>query len=118
MTDHFINRSETRTKYTTIPNGYSNAGNLSWEAIGVLTYLLTKHPKWVVLKQDIINQTGAGERKVRRILKELTAAGYIHRKARHDGKKFTGWNTFVYDKPITERAFSRIQIKPLPYTKP
>lgn len=69
--------------------------SLSWEAIGVLLYLLTKPPYWVVRIQDIVNHSPDGWTKVQRCIRELTAAGYMLRV--RDGKEL---KTVVANRPV------------------
>lgn len=78
--------------------------NLSFEALGLLTYLLSKPAHW---RADVkeLQRAGAGRDKVNRILKELVQAGYAtapKRYKRPDGKwDYTPYE--FYEVPITEK---------------
>lgn len=78
--------------------------NLSFEALGLLTYLLSKPAHW---RADVkeLQRAGAGRDKVNRILKELVKAGYAtapKRYKRPDGK--WGYTPYeFYEVPITEK---------------
>jgi len=99
MTEHFINRSQTQAEYTIIPNHLSNDENLTWEARGVLLYLLSKPPDWKVNRNDLINRSPAGLRVVKRVLIELQDKKYMFRTRHKDSKGRFFWLTYVYDFP-------------------
>lgn len=70
---------------------------LSWEAKGVMAYLLSKPDNWVVRTRDLIRQGPAGEYKVTRILSELKKAGYIRRERYRKEDGTFEWETVVYE---------------------
>jgi len=74
-----IIRIRKNTNYTHISNVPANDANLSWEARGVLYYLLTKPDEWECRNQDLINKGSAGSDKIERILDELQENGYLTR---------------------------------------
>jgi hypothetical protein len=76
---------------------------LSWEARGVLAYLLTKPDGWVVRNTDLIRRGPAGVKKIKRIIRELRESGYIHRerRQRQDGRFY--WISEVYETPQLHR---------------
>lgn len=55
-----------------------NDGSLSFEALGLLTYVLNKPDDWVIRPTDL-KKRKLGSYRRRRVLKELAAAGYIER---------------------------------------
>lgn len=78
-----------------------NEVGLSWEARGVMGYLLSKPDGWQCRDNDLINKGSAGEYKIKRILKELKQFGYITRTRRRN--KETGrfeWDTTVHNTPV------------------
>lgn len=76
---------------------------LSWEARGVLWYLLSQADDWVVLPKNL--QQGCGRDKVYRILEELEDAGYLKKTLRQgDAGKFSGVEYLVYEEPFTENT--------------
>lgn len=95
-----IIRIQKSENYTHISNIPANDKELSWEARGVLYYLLTKPNGWECRNQDLINKGPAGEEKVERILDELQSVGYLTRKRvqGEDGK--FDWETTIYEEPI------------------
>lgn len=65
-------------------------GALSFAALGVLTYLLSKPSDWQVQPSDIQERGGIGKDAVKTILSELEAAGYIT--VERNQKYTTGFN--------------------------
>jgi len=85
--------------YFAASNEPFNDERLSWEARGLMGYLLSKPNDWKVQQKDIINKGAAGERKVRRMLAELRKAGYMNRiRVTLEHNKFD-WITEVYESP-------------------
>ena len=92
--------------YFAASNKPFNDKQLSWEARGVMGYLLSKPDEWRVRFYDLVQQGPAGEHKIRRILKELEELGYMERERikTSDGK--FDWITTVYE----TSAISRLPI--------
>ncbi len=75
--------------------------SLSWEARGVLAYLLSKPDDWKVQVPDL--QQLCGREKVKSILRELVDKGYLTRKQvqNEDGSgQFSGSVYLVYETPV------------------
>jgi len=74
-----------------------NDTRLSWEARGVMGYLLSKPDGWIVRNGDLYKQSPAGVKKTKRILKELQDFGYLVRERiqNEDG-------TFDYESTVYE----------------
>ena len=86
-------------RYFTASNEPFNDKSLSWEARGLMGYLLSKPDGWEVNMLDLENNGPAGEHKLRRMLAELRAAGYMNRvRVTLDHGKFD-WITEVYESP-------------------
>jgi len=75
--------SPIRKNFTILPNATLNDRRLSWEARGMLAYLLSKPDHWKVVPKALVNETSAGKSVVYRILKELEEAGYITSEQKH-----------------------------------
>lgn len=79
---------------------------LSWEARGLLIFLLGKPDNWNVSVKHLINQTQQSMRKpsgrdsVRAILGELEQAGYLQIETARDGGKFDGVDYVVHEVPF------------------
>lgn len=77
---------------------------ISYEALGVLTYLLSQSDQWEVRVGELA-QRGKGEKKqgltrIYRILKELRAAGYVVLEAEYVKGKIVNWTYQVHERPI------------------
>jgi len=80
-----------------------NDENLSWEARGVMGYLLSKPDDWQVRFTDLVNKGSAGAYKIRKILKELEENGYLNReKYRTEGGTYD-WVSIIYETPAMSR---------------
>jgi len=91
-----IIRAARKSQFYTLPTATIDDDRLSWEARGLLIYLLSKPDHWMVQVKDLINRTrnaigkSSGRDKVYTILNELRAAGYIIRSFQRCGGNFTG----------------------------
>src|SRR5690606_15840152 len=76
--------------------------NLTFEARGMLAYLLSKPDDWQVQIKDL--QQHIGRDKVKAILKELEAAGYLTvERDRHNERGRFARNIYrVHETPLTE----------------
>jgi DnaD/phage-associated family protein len=86
-------------RYFSASNEPFNDKRLSWEARGLMGYLLSKPDNWEVRKADLEEQGPAGDHKLRRMLAELRKYGYMNRiRVTKGGGKFD-WITEVYESP-------------------
>ena len=76
-----------------------NDENLSWEARGVMGYLLSKPDDWQVRFVDLVKRGPAGGHKIRRILKELEDNGYLYRERFQTEAGTFDWVSTVYETP-------------------
>ncbi len=95
-----IVRVRKRSRYAIISNVPLNDERLSWEARGLLAWLLSKPDDWKVNLEAIIRCGLAGRDKVTRMFSELSNVGYLVRiKVRRDDGRF-GWDSVVYEEPV------------------
>ena len=73
-----IIRVEKDNNYFAASNEPFNDTSLTWEARGMMGYLLSKPNGWQVRFNDLINKGPAGKYKVRSILKELEQHEFAH----------------------------------------
>ena len=85
--------------YVMVNKQTANDKALSWQARGMLFYLLSKTDNWTVRVTDLAAQSPLGINGVRTILKELEAAGYLLRKQVQDADGQFFWETHVYETP-------------------
>lgn len=98
-------------KYFTASNEPFIDKRLSWEARGLMGYLLTKPNNWQVRISDLESQGEAGNHKIKRMLAELRTYGYMNRiRITLEGGKFD-WITEVYESPSQNPNPSKDVIK-------
>ena len=76
-----------------------NDARLSWEARGVIGYLLSKPDGWVCRNYDLEKQGTAGGCKLKRILAELRQYGYLRRYRQRNANGTFEWVTEVFESP-------------------
>ena len=92
-----ITRSRT-DNYAVVPNSVTEDNRLSFEARGVLCYLLAKPNNWQVQIADLQKQGSFGRDKAYRILKELREVGYLALEVkRNDKAQIISQDYIVYD---------------------
>lgn len=96
-----IVRAQHDNKYFAVSRETAQDKTLSWEARGVLLYLLSRPDDWELQPQDLAQ--GCGINKVYKLLKELDAAGYVKKTVdRDDKKRFIRFIYTVYERPFHE----------------
>lgn len=99
-----IVRSQHDSKYFAVSRDTAQDKRLSWEARGILLYLLSKPDDWELQPLDLAQ--GCGINKVYKLLKELDRAGYIQKSVERDDKKrFIRFIYTVYERPFNEKPF-------------
>ena len=88
--------------FTIISNKVYEKHVLSWQAMGMLGYLLSKPDDWRVVVRELVDVTKDTKKKtgyegVYNILKELEEKGYLIRKENQDGTV----DSFIFDEPRT-----------------
>jgi len=91
---------------------------LSYEAVGLAAYLLSRPDDWQIIVGDLLRDGSAGRDKVYRVLNELIASGHLTRlKQPHsDGGKFAGSEYIFHELPCTEEPCTEKPYTALPYT--
>lgn len=91
---------------------------LSYEALGVLTYLLSKPGDWEIRVSDLLRD-GCGRDRVYRILNELVAARYLKPRKRYqgDGGKWQWTPYLLYEEPYPEIPDTEKPDTEQPYTE-
>jgi hypothetical protein len=91
--------------YFAVSRALTQDKRLSFEARGVLAYLLSKPSDWIVRIQDLQKEGSCGRDRIYRILKELRDAGYLHRDQEHQPNGAFVWGPYrVYEQPFTDKA--------------
>jgi len=94
-----IIRVDKTREYFAVSNKPFNDKRLSWEARGMMGYLLSKPDTWTVRNSDLYAQAPAGQNKVKRILAELKLYGYLVRRKTKDEAGKWCWDTIIYETP-------------------
>lgn len=90
---------------------------ISWEARGVLCYLLSQSDDWIVQVKDL-QQSKCGRDKVYRILDELKTAGYLERERKQVEKGHFEWGDYlVSEHPFPENPYTAEPYTDKPYTE-
>ena len=93
-----IYKSNAADKYTVIPNDSVRDKSLSFEATGLLCFLLSLPSDWAIHKSWLKAQKiGCGRDKLTRLISELEKAGHMRKEVSQleDGK-LNGFDWFVY----------------------
>jgi hypothetical protein len=84
-----------------------DGSGLSFEARGVLAYILMKPDDWTLHVKDIMREGSIGRDKAYSILKELIEAGYAQRiDERDEHGKFDSTTIVVHERPHTEKPYT------------
>ena len=100
-----IIRSNREHSYTIVSNKVYDKNQLSWQAMGLLGYLLTKPDNWQVMVAELVNVTKdtkkpTGPNGVYNIINELKEKGFISVRKNSDGST----DYTVYDEPIQQSS--------------
>lgn len=107
-----IFRVKKEGKYFTASNEPFNDTRLSWEARGVMGYLLSKPDVWVLNNTDLKKKGPAGDKKIEGILRELKKYSYLRRyRYKTEGGRFE-WVTEIYESPSLNPDFDKSAIPP------
>lgn len=87
--------------------------SLSFEARGVIAYLLSQDEKWEINKSDLMKRGGIGTTKMKRIVDELTEARYLTRTQENVKGKFEKVIYTLYEEPQAGNATPVIPPGPL-----
>jgi hypothetical protein len=77
-----------------------NNKDLSWEAKGLLTYMLGMPEDWQFYQNELRRHGSAGRDKFRRMLRELEIFGYLTRFKWQDDKGQWRWSWEVFESPL------------------
>ena len=100
-----IIRAARKSQFYVLPTTTIEDNRLSWEARGMLVYLLSKPDHWEVRVEDLLARTRnclgkrSGRDKVYGILRELQMAGYVVRQYDRQGGTFKGMTYEVSETP-------------------
>jgi hypothetical protein len=87
-------------KYTAVNNDFVQDKSLSWEARGLLLYILSKPDDWDIYLEELVKNSPNTKSATERAFKELVKAGYIYQTCRSLGYRKWKWFKFASDKKI------------------
>lgn len=89
-----------RQRYTAIANECLEDSRLSWDARGVLAYLISRPEGWKIRRSHLKKIGNCGEHKISRIFRELEETGYLTRRWPQDAAgHFTGEVIDIHEYP-------------------
>lgn len=93
-----------RTRWLTVSKDTMEDARLSYQARGLLAYLLCKPPNWVVVDAELRNHVrqakrGEGDHQIKESQKELRDHGYFRRYKRKNARNQVCWVTLVFETP-------------------
>ena len=95
-----IIRTPKKARFTVIGNALIEDPHLSWAAMGMLVYLLSKPDNWRILPAQLIKERQLGRDGVYRLLKELERAGYVQKhQVKNSAGRMAGTDWCVFDEP-------------------
>ena len=93
-----IRKTSRKVNFTTVSNDFLQDVNLSWKAKGMIVYILSLPPGWVLNIQDLKNRSKDGRDSTAAGLRELMENGYCRRSTlRSEGGIFGGYDYEVSD---------------------
>jgi hypothetical protein len=94
-------RRQPDAPFVGIPNETARDPHLSWEAAGMLVYLLSLPPGWTLHPSHLVKARKGGRDRIYRILRELRELGYIERiEQRDDAGKVVGYEYISRFSPL------------------
>jgi len=100
-----IIRTHRRSEFTILPNHVLQNSQLTWEARGMLAYLVSLPENWQVHVTELSKRSPAAYSKNKRIIAELVATGHIVKSQKRDSAgKFKDWIFDVFDEPLIRIA--------------
>jgi len=101
-----IFRVQKRENFVVLDKGFLNDQNLSWQAKGLLAYMLSLPNDWEFNMKDLQNRSTNGRDSTYKIMKELIEAGYVTRIEKRNSGKFGKVEYIVHETkqtPHTEK---------------
>lgn len=110
-----VRKAGAASRYTVMPKSVTDDSRLSWEARGMLQYILAKPDNWTIRTTDLINQTRESMRPTGRdgvlgLIDELEYHGYLERDTkRAEEGRFAGVDYIAYEEPLPEEQLIEVR---------
>jgi hypothetical protein len=110
-----IERAPRRSNYSVIPNEIFDHKGMTWRAVGMLTYLLSRPDWWVINTDRLVALHKEGRESVRTTLRELEEFGYVKRTRSRNaaGQWVHRMQVFDEPQPITSPLHEEIPDVPV-----
>ncbi|MBB6176405.1 DnaD/phage-associated family protein [Anoxybacillus tengchongensis] len=96
-----IFRVEKKENYVVLDKGFLNDKRLSWQAKGLLAYMLSMPNDWVFRIDDLKKRSANGRDSTKNIIKELQEHGYIIKEQTREQGKFSNNQYIVLERPVS-----------------
>ena len=96
-----IFRVEKKENYVVLDKGFLNDKRLSWQAKGLLAYMLSMPNDWVFRIDDLKKRSTNGRDSTKNIIKELQEHGYIVKEQTREQGKFSNNQYIVLERPVS-----------------
>lgn len=107
-----IRTAKRENPFVQIDKYFLDDDNLSFEAKGILAYVLSKPDSWTIRKNDLIKRSKSGRTRIESALLELMAGGYLNwYQLRSEGGTFGEWVYDVYERPEFNPDAEKIMIE-------
>lgn len=99
---NLIKRTRRNNNFTIVNNNILRDKTMSFEAKGMLCYILSLPDNWVLHTSHLIKEFNIGRHYLKRCFDEIEAAGYMAKLGMIKGKgnRFEGFNYMFYDESV------------------
>jgi hypothetical protein len=99
-----IIRRKVNSRFTVVPNEPVVDERLTFECLGLLTYLLSRPDNWTINLAQLRGRGGVGREKMQQLMRQLIELGYAVRRRDRDAEsqQFGSWHYVIYDHPQNE----------------
>lgn len=108
-----IFRVEKKDNYVVLDKVFLNDKRLSWQAKGLLAYMLSMPNDWVFRIDDLKNRSTNGRDSTKNIIKELQEHGYIIKEQTREQGKFSNNQYIVLERPVSPLTENPLTDNPL-----
>lgn len=108
-----IFRVEKKDNYVVLDKGFLKDKRLSWQAKGLLAYMLSMPNDWVFRIDDLKNRSTNGRDSTKNIIKELQEHGYIIKEQTREQGKFSNNQYIVLERPVSPLTENPLTDNPL-----
>jgi hypothetical protein len=105
-----IIRKPRANRFTLVNNELIEDRRLSFKAMAVLVYILSKPDNWQAKATELSERFNCGRDAILSALKEIEGAGYLKRVKRQSDRGFFEWQHIVFDVPANEPSMVGLSV--------